>query len=592
MVRRHFFWQLYALFLGLSLVVFVAASEYAARGFREFYYEQAAHDLISRAKLASELFAGRETPSEADAFCKEIAQRADIRLTIVLPDGSVLADSAADPKSMDNHGQRPEIQAAFNGGTGRMVRFSDTTREERMYVAVPIFHQGRIDAVIRTSIPTEPLAQTLRAFQNKLALTVFVLGLVVFAAVFVFLQRISRPLQEMRLGAQRFAEGDLSFRLRPPGYEELASLADALNSMAGQLKTRIEVTSHQRDQMHAVLGSMREAVIAVDAGEHILQINRAAAELLGISVEAATGQMLAGVIRNSELLRLLRSALGNHEAAEGEVTMVRENAERILQIHATPLRDDAGVALGAMIVANDITQLRRLERVRRDFVANVSHELKTPLTSIKGFVETLQDGALEQPDEARRFLDIIARQVGRLQAVLNDLLILSRIEQQAERDELSFQDDLIKPALDAAVELCLLQANKKQIAIKLECPPDARGRINTALLEQAAANLIENAVKYSEPGKTIRIHAHGDQGGWRIDFTDQGCGIERQHLDRVFERFYRVDKARTRSEGGTGLGLSIVKHIMTAHGGNVSVQSTPGVGSVFTLHLPPAQAAS
>ena len=234
--------------------------------------------------------------------------------------------------------------------------------------------------------------------------------------------------------------------------------------------------------------------------------------------------------------------------------------------------------------------MRRLERVRRDFVANVSHELKTPLTSIKGFVETLQDGALEQPDEARRFLDIISRQVGRLQAVLNDLLSLSRIEQQAERNELSFEDDRIKPALDAAVEVCLLHASRKQIELHLACPEDARSRINAALLEQAAANLIENAIKYSEPGKSIRIDAYPDQGGWRIDFTDQGCGIERQHLDRIFERFYRVDKARTRSEGGTGLGLSIVKHIMTAHGGNVSVQSTPGVGSVFTLHLPTAPA--
>lgn len=586
MARHRFFWQLYVLFVGLTLIVFLAASEYAAHGFQRFYYDQAAQDLASRAKLAAELIGGRGELHEIDAFCKEIGHRAEIRLTVIRPDGSVLADSAADPKSMDNHGNRPEVREAFAGRTGKSIRFSDTTVDERMYVAVPLLRLENVEAVVRTSIPTAPLAETLRSFQRKLAVTALGIGVVVFVAVYLFLRRINEPLREMRVGARRFAAGDLSFRLRTPHYEELASLSDALNSMAEQLQQRIEATNRQRDEMQAVFGSMREAVIAVDAEEHILQMNRAAADLLGVTGETATGQILTGVIRNTELLRLLRSALEKREAAEGEVVVVRGESEHILQVHATPLRDDTGRVLGAMIVANDVTQLRKLERVRRDFVANVSHELKTPLTSIKGFVETLQDGALEQPDEARRFIDIIAKQVARLQAVLEDLLSLSRIEQQAERGELRFQEEAIRPALEEAVELCAHHAARKNITVMLSCPDDARSRINAALLEQAAANLIENAIKYSEPARTIRIDARPGPDGWRIDFTDEGCGIERQHLDRIFERFYRVDKARTRSEGGTGLGLSIVKHIMTAHGGNVSVQSTPGVGSVFTLELP------
>jgi two-component system phosphate regulon sensor histidine kinase PhoR len=505
---------------------------------------------------------------------------------VILPGGIVIADSNADPKHMDNHGHRPEIVEAFAGRVGSSIRFSDTTREERMYVAVPLVQDEKIIAVVRTSIATEPLMRTLGTFQNKLAITAAGLGVLVFIGVFFFLQRINRPLEEMRQGAKRFAAGDLNFRLHAPNYEEIASLSDALNSMAAQLQGRIETIGRQRDEMQAVFGSMREAVIAVDASERILQLNAAASELLGIASESAVGQMLTGVMRNSELLKLLRAALEKREASEGEVVMYRHEAERNLQIHATPLRDAGGRVLGAMIVANDVTQLRKLERVRRDFVANVSHELKTPLTSIKGFVETLQDGALEQPDEAKRFLGIIARQVARLQAVLADLLSLSRIEQQAELDELRFQDNAIKPVLDAAIELCSHSAEKKNITVRSNCPDDARVRMNAALLEQAAANLIENAIKYSEPGSAIRIEAAREDTGWKIDFSDEGCGIESQHIERIFERFYRVDKARTRSEGGTGLGLSIVKHIMSAHSGSVTVQSAPGQGSTFTLHFP------
>ncbi len=588
MPRRRFFWRLYAFFLGLTLIVFIAGGEYAAHGFKRFYYEYAEKDLASRATLAAQLIGDRPAAagSDEDAFCKEIGRRADIRLTVVGPDGVVTADSIASPKEMDNHGQRPEVREAFAGGVGTVIRFSDTTREERMYVAVPLKRNGKIAAVVRTSIATEPLMNTLRNFQRDMALTAAAMGLLVFGGVFFFLQKINRPLAEMRQGAKRFAEGDLNFRLRTPNYEEFAALADALNNMAGQLKSRIETIARQRDETQAVFTSMREAVIAVDADERVLQMNRAAAELIGTTGDAAAGRMLTEVLRNTELLKLLRSALEKKENAEGEVIVHRGDEELTLYVRATPVRDPEGKVLGAMIVATDVTQIRKLERVRRDFVANVSHELKTPLTSIKGFVETLQDGALEQPEEAKRFIGIIARQVARLQAVLADLLSLSRIEQQAEHGDLRFQDGAIRPVLESAVELCAHRAAQKKIEISLDCPPEARSRMNPDLFEQAAVNLIENAIKYSEAGRAIRIAVAPEGGGWKIDFADQGCGIEPQHLDRIFERFYRVDKARSRSEGGTGLGLSIVKHIMSAHGGSVTVASTAGVGSTFTLHLP------
>lgn len=592
MHRRRYSWQLYALYVALTLVIFVTASEYASHAFRNFYYEYAAKDLESRARLGAEIFRDKlSAPAgELDTLCKDIGRRASLRLTVVYPDGTVIADSIASPKTMDNHAHRPEIVEAYEGRTGVIVRFSDTTREERMYVAVPIKQDGKVIAVVRTSIETSPIAESLRHFQTHLALTIIALGILTFVGVAFFLRRINQPLGEMRAGAIRFANGDLSFRLRPPNYEELGALADAFNGMAVELQSRIETIARQRDEMQAVLASMREAVIAVDAKENILQLNAAAAELLGESRDTVKGQLLSAIIRNTELLRLLRTALEKQEAAAGEVLMVRGNEERTIQISATPLREAGGRVLGAMIVANDITALRRLERVRRDFVANVSHELKTPLTSIKGFVETLQEGALEQPEEAKRFVGIIAKQVARLQAVLEDLLSLSRIEQLGETGELRFQNGLIKPVLETALELTAHTAAQKNITITLACPDDATARMNPALLEQAASNLIENAIKYSEPGRTLRIEATHDTDHWNIAFIDQGYGIEAQHLSRVFERFYRVDKARSRSEGGTGLGLSIVKHIMTAMGGKVSVESAPGIGSTFTLAVPAASA--
>lgn len=589
MAQRRFFWRLYALFIALTVVVFIAASEYAARGFRRFHYESAQKNLASEARLAAELIREKLLTPEADedAFCKEIGRRADIRLTVVRPDGVVVADSNADPVTMDNHGRRPEVAEAFAGDLGVVLRYSDTTHEERMYVAVPVIQGGSIIAVVRTSIATEPLARTLRDFQHKLGLTALGLGAVVFVGVYFFLQRIRRPLADMRDGAERFASGDLNFRLRNPDYIELGALSDALNSMAQQMQGRIETIARQRDEMQVVFGSMDEAVIAVDAAEKILQFNAAAAKLLGIEEKSAKGQLLTAVVRNTELLRLLRTALEKREPAAAEIVLhLDDEQERIVQVRATPLHNAAGGVLGAMIVADDFTQVRRLERVRRDFVANVSHELKTPLTSIRGFVETLQDGALEDPASARRFLDIIARQVARLQEVLADLLALSRIEQQHERGELSFDHGEIRPVIEAAIELCSMHAKEKGITIRFECPADAGTRMNAALLEQAAVNLIENAVKYSEGERVLEILVAREEGGWKIDFTDQGRGIEARHLERIFERFYRVDAARGRGEGGTGLGLSIVKHIILAHGGSVSVASTPGTGSTFTLHLP------
>ena len=235
---------------------------------------------------------------------------------------------------------------------------------------------------------------------------------------------------------------------------------------------------------------------------------------------------------------------------------------------------------------NDVTRLRKLENIRRDFVANVSHEIKTPITAIKGFVETLRDGAVKNPEDAERFLSIIQKHVDRLEAIVEDLLSLSRIEKEGERQEIALEDHAVREILTGAIQLCEAKASAKSVVLELSCDEDLKGKINLALLEQAVVNLIDNAIKYSDSGKRVRIEAYKEDKGFLIRVQDQGCGIEKKHLDRLFERFYRVDKARSRKLGGTGLGLAIVKHIVQAHGGSVSVESQPGKGSTFSLHLP------
>jgi two-component system, OmpR family, phosphate regulon sensor histidine kinase PhoR len=252
----------------------------------------------------------------------------------------------------------------------------------------------------------------------------------------------------------------------------------------------------------------------------------------------------------------------------------------------TPLRDGEGKRTGSLIVLNDVTRLRKLENIRRDFVANVSHELKTPITAIKGFVDTLKDGAAKNLDDAERFLAIIQKHVDRLENIVEDLLSLSRIEKEGEREESELEERAIGEVLAGAIQVCDVKAREKGIGIELICDREVRAEINPTLLEQAVVNLLDNAIKYSDPGKKVEVEALETEAEVLIHVRDHGCGIEKKHLDRLFERFYRVDQARSRKLGGTGLGLAIVKHIAQAHGGSVSVESQPGQGSTFTIHLP------
>jgi two-component system phosphate regulon sensor histidine kinase PhoR len=589
MKPKRLLWQLYPSYLLITLISLAAIGGYASRSMQQFYYAQVAEDLKASTRIIEEqVLASYKTGGSTglDTLCKMLGTAGQRRITVIDISGKVLADSQEAPRQMDNHSDRPEIIAAVKGGTGSEIRFSHTLGLNMMYVAIPLKDQSGIMAVLRIAKPVSAINKQLKSIYYKILMG----GLIIAAAAALLSlgisRKISRPLEELRKGADLFADGDLSHKLPVANCQEIDAVAKAMNQMAGEIDERIRTISCQRNEQKAVLSSMTEAVLAVDSEQRLITLNDSAAEIIGVDRSHAKGRTLQEIIRNPALQHFVTNSLAGNELIEDNITLQKEGVEYFLQARSNALRDEQGQKIGVLVVLNDITRLRRLEQVRQDFVANVSHELKTPITSIKGFVETLLEGAIKKPEEAKRFLDIIARQTDRMDAIIDDLLALSGIEQQAEKAEIELEDGCIKDMFEAAIELCRNKAHAKQIEIELRCADKSVATMNRPLLEQAIVNLLDNAIKYSPSGSQIEIAATQADEQISITVTDSGCGIDKELLDRIFERFFVVDKARSRRLGGTGLGLAIVKHIADAHNGSVTVESKIGSGSTFTLHLP------
>jgi two-component system, OmpR family, phosphate regulon sensor histidine kinase PhoR len=592
MRKRRLWWRLFVAFLWVPLVVILTIGLYESSVISRLYEDQLKADLESRARLAAEPIAELLTAGETgriDAICKTLGQSSHTRITAVLATGKVAGDSDANPEDMDNHKDRPEIRMALANGVGWQTHFSSTLQEGRIYVAVPVKRGGRVIAAVRASIPLTALDNMLSQFRNYL-LTAGVIGALACAVISLLIsRRMSRPLEDIKAGADRFATGDLGHRLRVTGSLEITTLADTMNRMAEQLDERIRTVLRQQNEREAMLSSMEEGVLAINNEGTILSLNKACAALLGEEPARLQGRSVYEVIRKADLLAFVESALASASPVDGDI-QIRGEQDRWVSAHGTALHDPQRGKIGVLVVLHDVTRLRHLEEVRRDFVANVSHELRTPITSIKGFIETLVDGASEDKENAQRFLEIVLRQVNRLDAIIGDLLTLSRIERGTEEQMIELAREPVRGVLQAAVEMCEKKADDKGVKIALTCPGDLVAEINAALLEQAVVNLLDNAVKYSNPNTEVEVRAGREGAELVIDVADHGCGIEAQHLPRLFERFYRVDKARSRELGGTGLGLAIVRHIALAHRGSVNVQSTIGEGSTFCLRLPVSSA--
>jgi two-component system, OmpR family, phosphate regulon sensor histidine kinase PhoR len=590
-VRRKLLWQLFPTYLLIALVTLLGLSAYANYSMRAFYMRDAEKQLASKAVLIgadAEAMLLNADETRADEFSKRLGKAAGVRITIIRADGRVIGDTDNLPAQMENHLERPEVQDALTHGNGTAIRYSTTERVEFMYYTLRIPQEGDKPPLgfLRISMPLHSIQAAIADLQHKVLIAALFALLLAAAASLLVSHRIGARLAQMKEGARRFASGELDFRMQVSPVEEFGGLADALNSMALQLSGLLEQVTRRRNELDAVLEAMVEGVLAVSSDYEIMFVNDAAAGMLGITATQAQGKDISDVVRIPELLRLSQRALEGYENESAEVILRSEGGgERITACVTSRLLGMDGRQLGAIVVMRDVTRERKLEQVRSDFVANVSHELRTPITAIKGFAESLLDGVAD-PEEAKRFLGIIVKNSDRLNSIIESLLALSRIELQAGEVRARLSDALICPILEQAALAFAEPAREAGITLHVECQEGLLAAVNAPLLEQALLNLISNAVKYSEAGGVVLVSARKAGASLEVSVADKGMGIAPEHHERIFERFYRVDKGRDRRLGGAGLGLAIVKHIALAHGGTVSLQSEPGKGSVFTLTIP------
>jgi|AntRauTorckE6833_2_1112554.scaffolds.fasta_scaffold09664_2 two-component system phosphate regulon sensor histidine kinase PhoR len=587
---RTLLWQMYPAFFAITLMVVILAGWYFMSVLKNYQHADYLDSLQARAALL-ELQVQEDLQHADFDSLRHLSVRAgehtNTRVTIITPEGTVVGDSHEDPARMENHALRPEMAAALKGQEGVSQRYSRTLGKNMLYLARAVTTDtGEIIGVVRTAIAMDRIEERIATMGQRLISGGIAVLLLVALLCLVVSRRITRPIEQIRLEAQRYASGNLQRRVHVKGSSEIRDLGRTLNKMAHQLSERIRTIDKQRSEQDAVLASMVEGVLAVDVDENILRINPAAARLFEAEIDDAQGRSVQEVVRRAELLEFIRTALESDTVLENDIVMFSGGKEISLQVHGTPLLEQDGSTIGVLIVFNDMTRLRRLERMRQDFVANVSHELKTPITAIKGFIETLLDGALDDRVETERFLHIVERQVERLNVIIEDLMSLSRIEQSEGQNRFELEVELLAPVVNEVVNSCSMLANQSNIALKHNCPGELRAPVNAPLLEQALTNLVDNAIKYSRSGGEVTLSCFSEDDFAVIAVSDTGCGIEEEHLPRLFERFYRVDKARSRKCGGSGLGLAIVKHIVQIHQGHVDVASAPGKGSTFTLRFP------
>jgi len=601
--RKRLLWQFFPYYLIISLFALLAVVLYASQSLKDVYQREVSGDLAIQAWVVGSQFRGSELLSqraEIMSTCRELRAslstlKTPTRFSVIDLDGRVIGDSRVELDLLDPQSNQREFIEALNleparakqaDPWGKDTRFCYFASKEMVFIAVAIKSgEGADIGVVRAAVPLDSINAALSDVYVKIVVGGMIIAVLAAILSLVVSRRISRPLEQMKKGAERLAKGDLTYRFAVPDTLEFGSLAKAMNQMATRLYERIHTVVKQRNEQEAVLASMVEGVLAVDGDERLINMNKAASRLIGVVPSELKGRSIQEIVRNSELQRFVTRALNSEIPVEGELILGLER-DRFVQAHGTILRGADGTRFGALVVFNDITRLRKLENVRREFVANVSHELKTPITSIKGYVETLLEDTNPDPADTKRFLAIIAKHADRLNAIIDDLLSLSRIEQEEEKQSIALEDCSVTDVLQGAIRVCETNAVAREITIELSCPDDLTARMNAPLLEQAVINLVDNATKYSNPGSQVRVTAEREGSVVVIGVRDHGRGIAKEHLPRIFERFYRVDKARSRKLGGTGLGLAITKHIIQSHGGQISVSSEPGWGSLFTVQLP------
>ncbi len=581
--------KLFLVSVSLVLGVVFLSGLYLESQLRSWAELRAEDELAGHARMVRLLLEERPTAltgaagsAETDALADRLAKPSDARVTIIDGEGRVLGDSeftAAGLQQLESHRDRPEVAAALRDGLGMALRHSASLTTDMLYVALPFEMPGGAGTrgVVRVARPLREVDAAVRRLWIAFAVAgVFaVLGAVLLSALASHF--LSRTLRGLVQDARRMVEtGEKSKLLTLPPQDEIGGIAGSLNRMADELEAAVAALASERSRFEAVLESMDEGVIALDQKQQLTMINRAALGLLSLSIEY-DGTTLAERIPIPSLHDIVARALSGHP--ERQEFETRTTPPRQILAYASPLRSGQG----AVVVMHDVTEIRRLERIRRDFVANVSHELRTPVSIIRLNAETLLDGALERPEIARKFLEAQMRNADRLAALVSDLLEISRIEAGTYEIHLDFID--VAPIVERIVDSVEQIAAEKQMTIHCDIAPDLCALADDHALEHVLLNLVDNAVKYTPSGGKIQVRASVIGERVRIEVEDNGPGIEARHRDRIFERFYRVDKGRSREVGGTGLGLAIVKHLAEAMEGSVGVSAAEPQGSIFWVSL-------
>lgn len=578
-------------FCVIVALVSVGVFSYLDITLKDFFYTRI-KTALSKEVLLAKMFLEKDFPGyprfkEIDDIADTAGLNLKARVTIIGVDGRVLGDSDLDGdelKNIENHLYRPEVQDALRKGIGESKRFSTTVKKDMLYIAAA-FGKEKTEGVVRLALPLSDMAVLSGYLKKTLLITLIIAFFVAVAASIGASSYISKPINYIAMAAKEISAGDFSRKIRVTSNDEIGALANTFNNMSEEIRFQIEEATEKRTQLEAVLFSMFDGLMVVDSKCKIILMNAALKKLFSIEQEPF-GKSPIELIRNVGIQEIAESVLQAYDGVKKKELSVMFAEEKSLIIHGTPIMRD-GKILGGVLVFHDVTDLKRLEMIRKDFIANVSHELRTPVSNIKGYSETLLEGALDEKKNAKEFVEIISKSAERLVQLIDDLLDLSKIESgkiSIDRGTCSMKN-ITQKALDEMLKT----GKRKNINITNNIPdtvPDVSA--DEYMILQVLLNLLDNSIKYSNGDNNIDIQAHETEGFVRVDIKDQGIGIPENDLPRIFERFYRVDKARSRELGGTGLGLSIVKHIIQEHGGEVSVESVLGKGSTFSFTLPKA----
>ena len=583
---RKIYGKLFSTYALVILICLGLVGAISSISLKRFYQNSIARELETSALLVKTILKENKDPQLIQNTILDLNRQIGARITVIDSEGIVLTDSDEDPSKMENHKNRPEIKTALSNQTGQSIRFSETIKIDMMYVAIPVVKDNEISQVIRLSLPLVEVKEKMASIYKIIIYSILIGGLISIGLGALVGRHFSSPLSEMKSFAQRIIQGDFSKKVRIRTKDEVGQLAKSLNEMSDQLEQKIRAIIKDKNEMEAILSSMEEGVIVIDKNENTILLNSSLASMLELRSEESMGRPFWEIIPSDEINSILKRALEKKDSFLSQV-LILKHEPRNIQIQTASITDQHKKLLGIVGVFHDITNLKKLEKVRSEFLANVSHELITPITSIVGSVETLKDGAIDDPKKRDDFLDIIDSHSQRLANLVNDILSLTQIE--SHEIKMSFQPVSIKEIINNVWTLYKNKAESEKRSFEINIPSELSPVwADPEWITLAFSNLVDNAIKFTKPKDQIKVRAEEVKNFVRIDVSDTGIGIEEEHFPRIFERFYRVDKARSREMGGTGLGLAIVKHIVQANKGKITVKSQLSKGTTFSVFLPKA----